>query len=355
MEKSLKKWIIGVLIALLFFLTCIAVINAVIDPYFHYHKPIAGINYIFPDQRFGNDGIVKNFEYDAIITGSSMTENFKTSECNELFEVNAIKVPFSGGSYREINDLLTTAVSHNDSIKMVVRGLDYNRMFNTAEYRDYEEYPEYLYDEKLLNDVNYLFNLDAVTIAVQELLKRQKTVLDFDVYSNWQADYPFGKEAVDSNYARNTVVPVDKQKQVTEAEYSIIKENIEKNVIALAMENPQIEFYLYFTPYNISYIDYYKLEGNLERQLEAEKYIIELLLPIKNIHIYSFYLEHDIINDPNNYRDVAHHGENVNSLILQWIKEGKGLLTEDNYLKYCEEEREYYLNFDYDEYFKDWD
>lgn len=40
---------------------------------------------------------MRNFEYDAIIIGTSMTENFKTSEADALFAASFIKVPFSGG------------------------------------------------------------------------------------------------------------------------------------------------------------------------------------------------------------------------------------------------------------------
>ena len=47
-----------------------------VDPYFHYHAPIEGKNYIMKEQRYLNDGIVKNFDYDTAIFGSSMTECF---------------------------------------------------------------------------------------------------------------------------------------------------------------------------------------------------------------------------------------------------------------------------------------
>ena len=45
----------------------------------------------------------KHFDYDAIITGTSMTENFLSSEFDSLFGVNSVKTTFSGASYKEIN------------------------------------------------------------------------------------------------------------------------------------------------------------------------------------------------------------------------------------------------------------
>jgi len=222
MDKKLKKWLISVIVLVLAALLCSGVLIAVVDPYFHYHKPLAAFGYALDNERYQNNGIVKNFDYDAIITGSSMTENFKTSELNALFGVNAVKVPFSGGSYKEVNENLEAAFKHNKSIKLVVRGLDYNRLFNTADKRDYDSYPYYLYDDNIFNDVSYLFNSEVLFVTLQNMDEKD-TVLDFDRYVNWNNDFAFGKDAVRANYARSTVEVVDEQRHVTGEEYAIIK------------------------------------------------------------------------------------------------------------------------------------
>lgn len=47
-----------------------------IDPYFHYRKPnVDGYFYTLYNERSQNNGISKHFDYDALITGTSMTEN----------------------------------------------------------------------------------------------------------------------------------------------------------------------------------------------------------------------------------------------------------------------------------------
>lgn len=99
---NFKKWIF-----IFFTETCIitfilAAINVIVDPFFHYHKPLPGLFYILNNERYQNNGILKHFDYDAIITGTSMTENFKTSEFDKLFNVNSIKIPFSGATFKEI-------------------------------------------------------------------------------------------------------------------------------------------------------------------------------------------------------------------------------------------------------------
>lgn len=351
-----KKWVISficIFICLLFLTGCFMV---VIDPYFHFHKPLPNINYILDNERYQNNGIVKHFEYDAVITGSSMTECFKTSELDELFGVHSIKVPYSGGSYKEVNDNLAVAVKSNPDIKMVVRCLDANRFFNDKDDLDYSDYPTYLYDDNLLNDVNYLFNKSIILTALQDLigLRRDGQItMSFDDYCNWNDHYSYGKAAVAANYWRDTVEKAEEMLPITDADYSKIHDNIDQNVLRLARENPDIQFYIYVSPYSICYMDYWYLLGELERQLAAEKYIIELLLTQENIHVFSFNTEYDTISNLDNYRDVAHHSGAVNSLILEWIHEGKHELTRDNYEEYCEEEYNYYMNYDYDLFFQE--
>ena len=85
MIKSAKKWVITYIIVLIIVLAMLGSVTIIIDPYFHYHKPLATLEYPIYNERYQNNGIAKNFEYNAIITGTSMTENFKTSEFDYLF------------------------------------------------------------------------------------------------------------------------------------------------------------------------------------------------------------------------------------------------------------------------------
>ena len=81
----MKRWCVSFLCMTMLLLLAGGSINGIVDPYFHYHKPLAGLEYAIYDERYQNDGIVKHFDYDAILTGTSMTENFKTSEFDALF------------------------------------------------------------------------------------------------------------------------------------------------------------------------------------------------------------------------------------------------------------------------------
>ena len=349
--RSSSKWILSFVGFFVFILAAVGVFMVAIDPYFHYHAPLEGIGYTLDNERYQNNGIVKHFEYDAVITGSSMTECFRPSELDTLFGVNAIKVPYSGGSYREVNETLQVATEYNSDIKMVVRCLDAMRFFDDKDYLDYSDYPTYLYDDKWLNDVNYLFNKEILLVAVQNVLgfnSSGKIELSFDDYVNWNNHYSYGFDAVMANYNRDSMIPAEEMVAITEEDYAILEANIEQNVLELAKAHPEIEFYIYVSPYSIYCMDYWYRLGTIEKQLLAEKRVIELLLTCENINVFSFNTQYDVICDANNYRDVAHHTADINSQILLWVKDGVGRLTKENYEAYCQEEWDFFMNYDYE-------
>lgn len=348
--KSSKKWMISFICIFLTILIVVGAFMVVVDPYFHFHKPIAGLQYSLQNERYQNNGIVKHFEYDAIITGSSMTECFKTSQMDEIFGVKSIKVPYSGGSYREVNENLQVATQYNKDIKVVVRCLDAMRFFDDKDYLDYTDYPTYLYDENVLNDVNYIYNVEILLVALQNMIgvnRNGALEINFDEYANWNSYYNFGLDAVMANYNWKSLEVAQEMLPFTDEESERLRANIEQNVIALAKENPQIDFYIYISPYSIYCMDYWWRMGELEKRLLAERQVIEMLIPYENIHICSFNTEHEVLNNPDNYRDIAHHSEEVNTQILHWLYEGKHEITAENFETYCNEVWDYYMNFDY--------
>lgn len=96
-------------------------------------------------------------------------------------------------------------------------------------------------------------------------------------------------------------------------------------------------------------------KGYLERQIEAEKYAIELILDCQNIKLFSWNNRFEIITDLNNYKDQSHYGEWINSLILNEMVAEKNILTWENYGAYIEEMKIFYSTFDYNSLFEQYD
>lgn len=349
-----KKWGIALLALVGACLIGVSVITAGIDPFFHYHKPLKFLSYPLNNERYQNDGIVKHFDYDAVITGTSMTLNFKTSELDELFDVHSVKASFPGAMYKEINDNLEKAAEANPSLRLVVRGLDKLWLLEDAEETGYDRdsYPDYLYDDLLYNDVYYVLNKDVLCDNVRGVLGYTRSGgknTDFDAYGNWMHAFSFGKDAVDAVYYR--VEKMDEIQKVTESDLKMLRENLTQNVTNLAEAHPEIDFYLFFTPYSIYYWDNLNQTGTLEKQLAIEEEAVRILLEYDNIYLFAFSDLFEMICDLDNYKDEIHYSEDINSQILRWMSQKEHLLTKENYKEYCDRIYEFYTTFDYEALF----
>lgn len=353
-----KKWFLFILIITFLILSVIAACTAIVDPFFHYHKPLDSLQYPLNSrkERYLNDGILKNFDYNAIITGTSMVENFKTSEFSNLWDLEAVKVPFSGGSYKEINDSLSRRMNQKKNVKIVLRSLDYSYLLSDKDAMRYEDssYPLYLYDVNPFNDVKYVLNKSVLLNDTRQVLNYTKNgnkTTSFDEYGNWNDDATFGKAAVIDTYTRP---PKSVEKKVlTEDMASDIRASIQQNVLELARMHSDTKFFLFFTPYSIVYWDSLDRKGALEQHIQAEKIAIEELLSEENIELYSFTNNFSLICNLDNYKDSAHYSEGINSQILKWINNGEYRITKENYLDYLTEIEDFYTKYNYDEIYGD--
>ena len=98
---NIKKWNIVVIGGTLGLLLMLVGVTAFIDPFLHYHAPLSFLEYPLKDERYQNNGIAKNYDYDAMITGTSMTQNFKASDFETLWGVKTVKTSYSGATYQK--------------------------------------------------------------------------------------------------------------------------------------------------------------------------------------------------------------------------------------------------------------
>ena len=326
-----------------------------IDPFFHYHKPYTDkFFYKLDNQRAQNDGIVRHFDYNAVISGTSMTENFKTSEMDALFGVKAIKIPYSGGAFKEVDTSVRKAIMANRDVKLVVRSLDidYFLMDKDWERDDLGEFPEYLYDNNPFNDVEYVFNKDIIFDRAYNMVRESRGegfkpgITSFDEYSYWQDSAVMGKESVCPKGV--DIDRADQAVHLSDREREKVKETVCQNMITTADMFPNVEFYCFIPPYSMAWWADHAASGDVYRYVEAEEYAMELLTEHENIRLFSYNDRTDITGDLNNYMDLTHYGAWVSSLILEWMRDDKGRITRENYKDFVKKELENYLEYDYE-------
>lgn len=341
-----KKWCKLTLIITVIGLMAIAGFNMFIDPFFHYHKPYSWISYSFGNQNYVNSGIVRQFDYDTLITGTSMTENFRPSLFHEVLGDQAVKVPFSGGQSRNFKILIDTALKTNPEIKRIYMGLDLNMLDDENPGQPREPFPAYLYDNNPFTDVSYLLNKTVLiqntgTFLVDTIQGISSDT--FDDYSFWRgSDDELGRFVETFDFDRQIdSLPRDEL-------LALAREHLELNVIPLVESHPDVEFVLFFPPYSILY--WYDKE--LEDIMAVLEYAIETLIFYDNVRLYLPMNNADIVTNLNNYRDAGHYSPAISDYLVYCFREGTHLLTVENYEGELRKLVELVEGFDYSAYYQ---
>lgn len=349
--KNAKLWSILCLGLVLALLLAAAGLTAAVDPFFHYHAPVDSLSYPLTSQRYQNDGIVRHFDYDALITGTSMAENFKTSELDALFGTHSVKVCYSGGTFPELTANLRQALEANPELRLVLLSIDEWFLFAG---RDMilasGAYPTYLYDDNPFNDVQYLLNKDVLctnTLGVLAHTAAGEATTSFDDFGSWV--FPYDREVVLGNYSRPEIT--GEAAVFTPQERENITRNLREQLLSLAQEYPDTEFLFFFPPYSILNWDAHTRESSVDRYVDAFQAATQLLLEAPNVRVFSFYTDFETTTNLDNYRDTVHYSNDINSLLLQRMAAGEYELTQDNYLAHWQNVRSFYSTYDYESLF----
>ena len=347
-EISPKKYGLCAIVFLTILVIGMALLTYVIDPYFHFHKPLSGINYRLYEQRYINDGISRHFEYDAVITGNSLSENTKTSEFDQLFKGKSIKLPYSGAGFKELWTSLDRTLSYNPDVKKVLVIMDYDDISRRKDYVRYSEYPEYLYDDNIWNDASYLWNKEVFyrgTLYNLLMTITNKDSTTFDEYSSWQ-------KGTGADVVMPIVGYIRKPEEITNKEYSqneekMVIDNVTENVISVIQKYPNIQFYLIYSPPSIAKWCCYNNQGETAYRIDGSCTAAGILLREPNVELYSFMDDFEMVCNLDNYIDTIHYDAQINSYMLQSVANGQKRLTLDNYKQYFEEMKTFYTEYDY--------
>lgn len=351
-----KHWSIALLVISLISLSILGGITAYIDPFFHYHSPLDSLQYplVGTKQRYFNDGIVRHFDYDTIITGSSVTANFLASECDELFDANTIKVTFDGATFTETHELIRRALGANKDIKLIISSLDDHFLFETWGKRNHTaKSPEYLYDNFLPNDISYLLNKDILcqsSIAVLNYSKIGIPTTSFDEYGFWGNWYTFGKSAVLQHLLTDSTAA--EMLPLTDELRQCMIENLIAKTVGTAIENPETQFVYFVPPYSVVHWSNLRTQGLLDQTIAAYSFLSQQLIEIDNIKLFAFPADFSTTTDLDLYRDAIHFSPSVNTQILKQIRNGDYLLTPSNYESYWQEIGDFYRSYDYSTMFE---
>lgn len=315
-----KCWTTLTLTLLLSGLALIVGLVVLIDPFEIYHKATAFIPPITNGtQNYSNAGIAKSYDYDSIVIGSSMTENFRPSQLDELLGGHFVKLPINGGSPYNHKQMMDMAFSAQD-IKTVFYGIDIESLtyfYTTPKC----EMPDYLYDDDLLNDVQYWFNKSVLAKYLPACLRTlgQTDPDQRDTMYMWGDLYEYGRDAAlrDVHITGKTVQQSPLEDHPVLSQQSML--NVEYNLVPYIENHPDTQFIFFFPPYSLAYWYTFYAGGNLNYHLMQKEAVIHRLLGYENVKIYDFQAELDWILDLDNYIDASHYGPWINDAIAEAV------------------------------------
>lgn len=325
-----KQW--GLLTLSLLLLSIGGIIGSVvlIDPFEIYRQATAFIPPITNGtQNYANAGIAKSYEYDSVIIGSSMTENFRPSQLDDLLGGRFVKLCINGGSPFNHRQMMELAFStHN--VRRVLYGLDVEAL--TYFYRTPKcEMPEYLYDDDLFNDTAYWFNHSVLLRYIPQCLRTlgQTDPDQRDTMYMWGDLYAYGKEAA-LRELTITGEAVDQGEETDEPQLSQQSRlNVEHNLLPFIEAHPETEFIIFFPPYSLArWVDFYQ-QGAMLYHLQQKEAAIRTLLPYDNVRIYDFQAELDWVTELDNYIDTWHYGPWINDAIIERIARDENRITDE--------------------------
>ncbi|OCR14241.1 hypothetical protein [Helicobacter pullorum] len=354
-KLSPKQFIFGVCLIPLPVVAVLFGILWLYDPLQLFHKPIFRETTFFGDMRLAARGIIRYYDFDSVILGTSMLENTSAKEAGEKLGGKWVNLSLWGSAYNERAVILEYLFGYKKPQK-IIYSLE---SFTIDTIKDSSRF-DYLYDGNPLDDFKIYLNDKFMSCALEwkksancigrrdleELLKwsnHEDLKILFGGFEKW---LKYGK--------KETIAML---KNIKDAPFVIKKDNfdlekqrsyIQTYVLDFVAENPQTQFYFIVPTY--SRLSYRIGSGDFDNKAFYNralnlKWFVQELEKYPNAKIYGFDTL-DYADDVANYKDFTHYNVDMNSLHLDSIKQGKHILDSNNIDSYLKAMEDKIKNYD---------
>jgi hypothetical protein len=324
-----KKYIKYLVLSLVILVTCVGVLNYIVDPLLYYQRDKRPLPVLYTEElRYLIPGLIKNSrESRAAIIGTSMAGNFLTSEVSALLNEKTIKLTLDGATLFEQLFALSQYLDYHPDAKIIIWGIDTVYIDDDPEAITRQEYvyPYFLYENNNLN-LKYLLNYTVTVHSLQTIasdllgMKFFMKTLNLDKIHTWPENTQTGCNEVIKHYEMISSDHLNLIIKVFNKDNAIVNLN---KIVALAKKNKDVRFYLFLPPYSIVRYLFEDEYNGLEKIIEARNLFADRTKGISNIEIIDLQAEENIISNLNYYKDVNHYNSTINKVILTNILEGK--------------------------------
>jgi len=305
------KWFAG---AFLFIMMLWSLVVVTVDPYIYWHRAV-GFHQVYSNTYAMIPGILRKFDYDTVLVGSSLSKNFRISDINATLGVNAVKATAAGANGEDWVCFMREALATGKVKRFIICADPW--VFNRGPVPGYSLRYRHLYGAR--NVFAYLYSLDTVE-AVGDVLKNHFTQSarkrdfdrDFDrVFFDPVHRYHYGRSEIEEMVTRHYIAPPRAKTQP--------EPYFEKFIFSIAKEYPGIRFDLFLAPCSIYMWCGIAEQGDLEAYLVVRRALAERCDRIKNVFLHDLQAEEPIVCNLENYRDITHYSPEINHWILAQI------------------------------------
>lgn len=279
----------------------------------------------FDDGRYQNPGIARNFDYDSLLLGTSVSANFKTSQFDEAFSAETAKIIYLDGHFSEFKRVMDIARETHD-VKQVFWGIDSNILLRNDDEFDIEM-PEFMYHSGFSEDMQYLFNKDIFMLNTMNVLG--KTISGGG--DTLDSAYSWGE---DQEWSTNKALRAyNRAEPQIELKNDIFLDDMNENidiVTEIIEDSPETEFYLFMPPYSVLFWDNAIRQGIHEAILNAQEQALTRLAAYDNVHLFYFMNDAKTITNLDNYTDSVHYSPAINAHLTETMaKYPTGISVDD--------------------------
>ena len=279
-------------------------------------------------QRYENPGIAKHYDYDTIVTGSSLMECVIPEDVDRAMGGRTINLSISAQTAYDAGRLLGTAL-RTGKPRRIIMNLDYNAFSGAPDRSGFAEpFPGYMYDDTRLNDLPYLLGIDTTRKSLETVLGLHWSRFNSDPARMWywmDGHQFFAAKAVQGLDPANLNARFRQPQRTLEG----MKASFEANLVPLIEKYPGTRFSFVYAPYAILVWMDFEQRGQLEITLAFREWLFERTRRYANVEIFDFHAEPSIVMDLDHFTDIYHYSPKLSRGIIQAMAEGRYKLTRE--------------------------
>ncbi|MDR0823587.1 MAG: hypothetical protein LBN74_00710 [Prevotella sp.] len=320
-KYSYKRFLIIVSVLTILMLSAIGLMSYIVDPFFQFR--VEKDSRYFLNPWLINGGLAKNYDYNTVILGSSMVQNYDLSILRKKdASVKPIKLSSGGMNNKEMEYLYSFI--KKDSLKSIIINIDIPQLnLGFEEVR----FPRFLYDNTFLNKMEYLYGYETcvrfmpIDIILPLYLKGKnpedispayKMKTDIDNIGNNSYENEYNAEYVKELYLSGRTVSLqnlDGMRERMRAKLDTLLTCMEIN------KYKKTEYKFVLSPYSALYWYHTRKNGYYNQFIDFVYYLNKSVEKYDNAKL-MFFSDFDEITDLNYYTDISHFNPELSNKVI---------------------------------------